>query len=134
MISKQIRFRVGKGDRTFFRTDLWAGEATLATSYLDLFNCASNQSAKIIDYIERIDDCIIWGPIFRRNEREESRFRSMTGVINIVFIRRDGKDKRVWMASTNGHVFSCFPIPVHDWRCPGTTCSRQLTVEDQNSA
>eukprot|EP00268_Persea_americana_P006505 TRINITY_DN12349_c0_g1_i1.p1 TRINITY_DN12349_c0_g1~~TRINITY_DN12349_c0_g1_i1.p1 ORF type:complete len:105 (+),score=8.41 TRINITY_DN12349_c0_g1_i1:963-1277(+) len=54
--------------------------------------------------MQRINGCIFWGPIFRRNldKREELQLQSMMTLINGVFIPRDGKDRRIWMASTNG--------------------------------
>lgn len=45
MFFKQIRFRVGKGDKIFFWTDLWVGEVPLAVTFPELFRCASNQNA-----------------------------------------------------------------------------------------
>lgn len=67
----------------------------------------SNQEARVIDYMERRGERIVWGPVFRRNlnEIKESQFCSMLLVLHEVFIPRGGKDKRVWMASADG-IFS----------------------------
>lgn len=80
------------------------GEVPLAVSFPDLFRCARNQSAKVIDYMVRTNDSIILGSIFRRslNEREETEFRSMLVLIGTVFIPRNGGDRKVLMALTNG--------------------------------
>ena len=104
MFSKNIRYCVGKGDKVFFWRDPWVGEAPLAISFPNLFNCATNQIAKVIDYLERIDDRVVWGPIFRRNlnEVEEAQFTEMMKLIRNVFIPKNGADRRVWTASTNG--------------------------------
>ena len=65
---------------------------------------AASQSAKVIDYLERIDDRIVWGPIFRRNlnEVEAAQFREMMTLIGNIFVPNNGKDRRVFSTSTNG--------------------------------
>ena len=95
---------MGKRDNICFWTDLWVGDLPLASAYPELFNCASDQEAKVIDHLERRGDCIMWRPIFRRNlnEVEELQFRSLLNMIGEVFIPTEGKDRRIWMATTEG--------------------------------
>ena len=98
------------------------GEVSLASLFPDLFSCASNQEAKVIDYMERRGDNIIWGPIFRRNLNwiEEDQFQSLLTVIGIVIITRDGQDRRILMASGDGvHVLGGFLFSVNDKGCGG---------------
>ena len=104
MFFRQVRFRVGKGDKICLCMDLWVGDLPLASTYPELFNCASNQEAKVIDYMERRGDCIIWGPVFRWNfnEVEELQFRSLLNMIGEVFVPTECKDRRIWMPTTDG--------------------------------
>lgn len=76
----------------------------MAISFPELFNCASNKYAKVIDYVERRGDSIVWGPVFRRslNEVEEGQFHSQLTSIANVFISINGKDRRIWMATNDG--------------------------------
>ena len=57
---RQVRFRVGKGNKIYFWKDLWVGEVPLASLFPDLFSCASNQETKVMEYMERKGDTIIW--------------------------------------------------------------------------
>lgn len=56
--------------------------------------------------VKVIEDCrgIVWGLISRRNlnEMEESQLQSWLIILGDIFIPRDGKDRRVWMASVEG--------------------------------
>ena len=52
---------MGKGDKIRFWMDLWVGDAPLANSLPDLFRSASNQEAKVIDYVERRGRRIVSG-------------------------------------------------------------------------
>lgn len=103
MFFKHIRYRVGKGDKSLFWTDLWVGDAPLVVSFPNLYNCASNQNTKVTDYMERTDNNIVWDPIFRinLNEMEAAQFRSMIILSDGVFIPKEGRDRRVWLASTD---------------------------------
>lgn len=94
-----MQFHVGKGDKIRFWTDLWVGDAPLASTFPDLFHCASSQEASVIDYMERRGDSVVWGPIFERNlnKMEESQFQSLLTIIGDVLILREGKDRRIWM-------------------------------------
>ena len=69
-----------------------------------MFNCASNQKAKVLDHIERRGDGIVWEPVFRRNLNKvgESQFQSLLSLVGDAFIPRDGKDRRIWMPSADG--------------------------------
>ena len=57
-----------------------------------------------IDYLERIEDWVVWGPIFRRNlnEVEKAQSRETTRLIGNIFIPKNGTNGRVWITSTNG--------------------------------
>ena len=101
---KQVRLRVGKGDKIYFWTDLWVGENTLASTFPELFRCATNHEAKVIEYMERKGDCISWGHTFRRNFKdvEGSQFHSMLTILGSVFIPREGRDRRIQMESSDG--------------------------------
>lgn len=79
------------------------GDVPLAISFPQLYNCASDKGAKVIYYLERRGDSVVWGPIFRRNlnEVEEGQLLSMMLHIANVFIPRIGKDRRIWMASAD---------------------------------
>ena len=44
---------MGKGDKIYFWKDLWVGDCPLASTFRELFNCASNKEAKVIDYVEK---------------------------------------------------------------------------------
>lgn len=103
----QVGYHVGKGGKIYFWTDLWVGEVPLASLFPDLFCCASNQEAQVLDYMERRGDMIAWRPIFKRNlnKIEEDQFRSLLTVIGSVFIPRDWHNIRIWMASGDG-IFS----------------------------
>ena len=106
---KQVRLRVGKGDKIYFWTYLWVGENTLAYTFPELFSCATNQETKIIECMERKGDQINWGARFRRNLKEvESQFYSMLAILGSVFIPKKGKDRRVWTASSDG-LFQYLP-------------------------
>lgn len=65
----------------------------LATSFPEVCNCTSNQQDKVIDYLERRGDSVLWGPTFRRhlNEVEEGQFRSLLICTANVFIPINGK-------------------------------------------
>lgn len=47
----------------------------LASRFLELFNCAKDRNAKVIDYMDKRGSQISWCPIFRRNliEHEEEK-------------------------------------------------------------
>ena len=53
------------------------GGSSFASTFPKLFNCASNQEAKVIDYMERTGDCIILVPVFKRNLNEWRNFNSV---------------------------------------------------------
>eukprot|EP00268_Persea_americana_P023335 TRINITY_DN22974_c0_g1_i1.p2 TRINITY_DN22974_c0_g1~~TRINITY_DN22974_c0_g1_i1.p2 ORF type:complete len:114 (-),score=16.42 TRINITY_DN22974_c0_g1_i1:691-1032(-) len=103
MFLKQIRFRVGK-DKIVFWKDLCVGETPLATTFPDLFLCASDRDARVGVYTERRGGSILLGPIFKRdlNEMETSQFRALMELLSKVFIPRIEKDIRIWIPSTNG--------------------------------
>lgn len=42
-----------KGIKYALKMDLWVRDPTLASTFPELFNCASNQEAKVNDYLER---------------------------------------------------------------------------------
>lgn len=46
----------------------------LAASFPELYLCVRDQKAKVGDYMERVGDQVVWGPIFKinLNEMEES--------------------------------------------------------------
>lgn len=79
------------------------GGVPLAISFPQLYTCASDKGAKVIYYLERRGDSVVWDPIFRRdlNEVEEGQLRSMMLRIANVFIPWIGKDRRNWMASAD---------------------------------
>ena len=77
VIHKAGEIQSGKGDKISFWKDLWVGDRPLESIFPELFNCASNQEAKVIDYMERRGDCIIWGSIFRKNLNEWRNFNSV---------------------------------------------------------
>ena len=95
---------MGKDDKIYFWTDLWVGENTLAYTFPELFSCATNQESKVIECMERKGDQISRGPTLRRNlkEVESSQFCSMLAILGSVFIPKEGKDRRIWTASSDG--------------------------------
>ena len=60
LFRRQVRFRVGKGDKIRFWTDLWVGDP-LSSAFPELLNCARNQKDKVLDYMERRGDGNVWG-------------------------------------------------------------------------
>ena len=82
---------MGKGDKIFFWMDLWMWGHSIVSTFPELFKCASNQEAKVVDYMERRRDSIILGLVFKRNlnEVEELQFRSLLNMIGEVFIPND---------------------------------------------
>lgn len=74
-----IKYHVGSGQDIFFWHDLWVGDTPLSLHFPDLYRCARNQQAKVMDYMERDVDRTLWGPIFRRNllESEEGSLMSL---------------------------------------------------------
>ena len=67
---------MGKGDKICFWTHLCVGDRPLASTFSELFNCASNQEAKVIDYMERKEGRVIWGTVFKRTLNEVENFNS----------------------------------------------------------
>ena len=87
---KQVRLRVGRGDKICFLTDLWVVKNTLAYTFPELFSYATNQEAIVI---KGKDDQVSWGPMFKRNLKEvESQFCSMLAILGSVFVPKEGKD------------------------------------------
>eukprot|EP00268_Persea_americana_P051205 TRINITY_DN5634_c0_g1_i1.p1 TRINITY_DN5634_c0_g1~~TRINITY_DN5634_c0_g1_i1.p1 ORF type:complete len:130 (-),score=6.45 TRINITY_DN5634_c0_g1_i1:1155-1544(-) len=64
--SQSICFHVGKGDRVRFWLDTWIGDSLLATQFSNLFRCAQNWRALVIEFIERVGGRTTRGPTFRR--------------------------------------------------------------------
>ena len=73
-------------------------ETPLATTFPNLFLCASNLDARVVDYMVRRGDSIMWGPIFRRNLNKMDTSQSRA---SMELLPRNGKGKRIWMPSTN---------------------------------
>ena len=109
MLLKASEIQSGQRGLTLLLNRFVGGDRPLASTFPELFNCASNQEAKVIDYMERRGDCVSWGLVFRRNlnEVEKFQFRSLLNMIGEVFIPTDGKDRRIWMPTTDGNVLGC---------------------------
>ena len=56
----------------YFLAQCLGGGRPLAKEFPDLFRCARNQLAKVKNYMDRHEDHITWGPIFRRNLEDEA--------------------------------------------------------------
>lgn len=105
--SMKIKFSVGSGDKILFWLDTKVGERPLAVEFPSLFLCASDQQAKVSNYMSRYGDQTQWGPILRRNltEEGENELRSFLLILSQVFIPKVGENSRVWSNSQDG-VFS----------------------------
>lgn len=92
-----IRFPVGRGDTILFWLDIWVGDTSLATRFSELFCCAQNKKVAVADYMDRVGDQAVWGPIFRRNFTDiEPQFQALLsylGNVTNVYIPMDGKDR-----------------------------------------
>ena len=106
---QNIRYQAYLGKEILFWLNTWTGEDTLASKFLDLFNCAIEKKAKVESYIERssMRGHVSWSPTFRRNlkEHEENQFLSLQTLLRGPQIPEEGEDTRIWKASRNG-VFS----------------------------
>eukprot|EP00268_Persea_americana_P048725 TRINITY_DN5173_c0_g2_i1.p1 TRINITY_DN5173_c0_g2~~TRINITY_DN5173_c0_g2_i1.p1 ORF type:complete len:180 (+),score=24.39 TRINITY_DN5173_c0_g2_i1:1214-1753(+) len=83
------------------------GDGPLSVEFPNLFSCATNQLAKVKDYMVTNNNQISWGLILRRNLREfevENLFCFLQRLEHI-FIPQEGSDCRVWIPSQDG-VFS----------------------------
>lgn len=49
----------------------WSKVGPLRTRFPRLFSCARDRDAKVVSYIVGNGEDVHWGPIFRRNLREE---------------------------------------------------------------
>lgn len=67
---QNIRFHIGRRDKILFHLDTWVGDMPLATKFCDILRCAQHKRALVEDYLNRVGEKIIWGPIFRRNLTE----------------------------------------------------------------
>lgn len=85
----------------------------MASIFPEIFRCAANQRALVLDYMERLGDKVVWDPIFRSNlnDEEETQFSAMLILIGNVYVPLEGKDRRIWIASRDGsfrsHLSSC---------------------------
>ena len=71
LFAGNISYKIGSGEDVFFWLDVWVGVRPLAVEFSSLFSCASNQSAKVKEYMEKINDHMAWTPTFRRGLRED---------------------------------------------------------------
>ena len=71
LFAAHIRYKIGFGEDVLFWLDDWVGDRPLAAEFTILFRCASNQLAEVKDYMERINDQIVWTPMVRRHLRED---------------------------------------------------------------
>lgn len=62
-----IILKVGLGRNILFWQDVCLGDRSLVDQFLDLHRCARDGWGKVVDYMERSSDNVIWTPIFRRN-------------------------------------------------------------------
>lgn len=99
-----VREKVGSGEAVFFWLDVWVGYRPLTEEFHTLFRCASNQLAKVKDYIERISGHTVWTPILKRHLREyvEIELLRLLGALNQVFFLEDRDDCKVWAPSKKG--------------------------------
>ena len=83
------------------------GDRPLSVEFPDLFRCASNQLAKVGDYMVSNNNRISWGPTFRRTLRESdvANLFCLLQMLEHIFIPQEGRDCRVWIPSQDG-VFS----------------------------
>lgn len=83
--------------------DTWIGDTPLASHFLELFRYAQDRKAKVISYLERVGDQVLWGPAFRRtlSEVEESQLFALLGLLGLVHIP-EGMDRRIWTHYTDG--------------------------------
>ena len=52
--SKNIRFKVGVGDRIKLWTDQWCGDCLLQLTFLSVYGIASNKEAPVASSLERL--------------------------------------------------------------------------------
>ena len=97
LFTGNIRYKIGSGEDVFFWLDVWLGVRPLAAEFSSLFRCASNQSTKAKDCMEKINDHTIWTPIFKRvlQEDEERELIRLLGVLDQVFVPEEGPDHRI---------------------------------------
>lgn len=55
-----------------------------------------NKKAAVADYMDRIGDLAVWGPIFRQNFTDiELQFQVLLSYLGNVNIPMDGKDRKI---------------------------------------
>lgn len=64
-----------------------------------LSSYASNQFAKVKDYMEKTNGQTVWTHL---REDEESELIRLSGALNWVFIPKEGSDGRIWAPSKDG--------------------------------
>lgn len=103
-LESNICFQIGTGERIGFWQDLWIGDRPLAAQFLELYRCASNRQAKVINYLSRNANQIVWSSVFRWNfmQIELSQFYSLMELFNGLPIPENGTDHRVWARSSDG--------------------------------
>lgn len=112
LFAGNIRYKIGLGEDVFFWLDVWVGVRPLAADFSSLFRCASNQSTKAKDYMEKINDHTVWTPIFKRvlQEDEERELIHLLGVLDQVFVPKEGPDHRIWITSKGVFTFHYPPF------------------------
>ena len=99
--------RLSMMKRSFSGSMFGWGIGPLSVKFPDLFRRASNQLAKVKDYMVSNNNRTSWGPIFRRNlvESEVEKLLCLLQRLESIFIPQEGSDWRVWISSQDG-VFS----------------------------
>ena len=99
---RNLKYRVGSGEKVRFWLDNWFGNRPLAAQFPDLTKYAMDKEATVSSYLETIGSGsqLIWSPIFRRNpkENEESQLLLLLNVLSSIFIPGE-QDERVWTSS-----------------------------------
>lgn len=80
-----------------FLLDIWVGDTSLTTRFSEPFGCEQNKKVAVADYMDRVGDQAVCGPIFGRNFTDiELQFQALfsyLGNVTNVYIPMDGKDR-----------------------------------------
>lgn len=107
LFRQNIRFLLGKGDKTFFWKDLWLGERPLKHCFSIFFRISRNANALVQDFVNWDNGAISWHLDFCRGLRsfeEDSRSGLLTLLEKFPFLPLD-EDEMIWSGDSSG-IFS----------------------------
>lgn len=106
--------RLEQGTKIYFWEGRWSGERPLKDIFPNVYLLAANRLAKVVDYMERSSNSVVWNPMLRRAafDWEIPQICSLMETLGNVILGANQVDKRRWMGSAEGcfSVKSCYNL------------------------